>query len=146
MKMRCGNGGVILVRALKPYLRQAGFVSQAPLIVSPSHAKTAYLEPLLDFFWGINETGGSAWNFAIVGFSLPPHDGYLRQAFYNLVRNYQLVELGKKYPKTRLKVVDLRQEGKQQQELKRNYRFVDWTKTDASWEGFGAEALEFLFD
>ena len=131
---------------LEPYFLNAEFLSQAPMLVAPSHAKTAYLEPLSDFFWGINETGRFNQDLSIIGFSLPSHDDYLRQALYSLVRNYQLVELGEEYPKARLKVVDYRVDEDGLLAFKNNYRFVDWSKTDVFWEGFGAGALDFLFD
>lgn len=126
------------------YFGHAQFVCEAPLLISPSHAKFFYLRPLNDFFWGMYQMGGYSREMNIIGLSMPPHDQYLLQGVYQLVHNYQNMILGRRYPKKRLKMIDLRRTVKEQDSHKERYRFVNWTKASVFWEGFGHSAIDFL--
>ena len=44
-----------------------------------------------------------------------------------------------------LRIVDLRSREKGRKALRQRYRFVNWSRTETFFEGFGDEALTFLF-
>ncbi|HDR16138.1 MAG TPA: hypothetical protein ENN79_11765 [Desulfobacteraceae bacterium] len=129
---------------LDKYFACVHSVSDAPLLVSPSHAKFFYLQPLVDFFYGLYQTGGYNREMNIIGFSMPEHDQYLLQAVYQIVRNYQNMSLGRRYPKRRLRIVDYRKTPREQDSLRGRYRFVNWGKASVFWDGFGHDAIDFL--
>jgi hypothetical protein len=120
----------------------------APFILSPSYSKLLYASPLLSFWYGIEK--GAAWDLgmAIVGFSLPSHDEYVRQALYSLTRGYtdnwwDEEFVGKR--KLPLRIVDFRPGDEDRQALHERFRFVDWSRTQTFFDGFSEEAVEFLF-
>ena len=56
--------------------------------------KIVFAHTLRDFWCGLGRAGGMNFGMAIIGFSLPAHDDYARQAIYRLIRNYQEVWWG----------------------------------------------------
>ena len=85
----------------------------------------------------------------IIGYSLPPHDAYARQAIFSLVDNYQhrLDDSLDQYaggPPSPLVIVDKRS-NKDETALREAYRFVD--NANAIWklDGFDEAALDILF-
>ena len=133
-------------RNLAPYLNQSSFALQAPFLVAPSAYKTLYLDPLKEFWNGFARVGAGFTRMAIIGFSLPAHDQYVRQPIYNLVRNYQSSDttvLGNK--KSDLLMVDLRNDEKAERCFRETYRFVDWARSRVDFSGFSGRAVETLF-
>jgi SIR2-like domain len=119
-----------------------------PFILSPSYSKIIYAAPLLGFWHGLGK--GAAWHLgmALIGFSLPAHDEYVRQALYSLTRDYTESWWGDEFfgkHKLPLRIVDFRSDEQAREELRERYRFVDWSRTEAFYEGFSDEAVEFLF-
>jgi hypothetical protein len=133
-------------RNLAPYLSESQFLLQAPFLVAPSAYKTLYLNRLIEFWNGIARVGAGFTRMAIIGFSLPLHDHYVRQPVYDLVRNYQSSDttiLGNK--KADLLMVDLRGDEDTQHSYRETYRFVDWARARADFSGFSGKAVESLF-
>jgi hypothetical protein len=119
-----------------------------PWLLIPSSMKIVFAQTLKDFWWGLGRVGGMNLGMAIVGFSLPQHDEYARQAIYCMVRNYQEVYWEEKMlglQKTPLVLVDFRRSDAERSAFKRRYAFVDWEKTQCCLEGFSEEALRLLF-
>lgn len=129
------------------YARDNGF--NAPFILSPSHVKFVYSEPLLSFWSGMGRAGGYNLGISVVGFSLPKHDEYIRVGLYQMISNYQQSWWNEKMLGSMLKdnvrIVDFRHNENGIAELKSRYNFVDATKADYFLDGFGNDAIEFLF-
>jgi len=122
--------------------------SVAPFILSPLYSKILYASPLLGFWYGLAK--GASWHLdmAIVGFSLPSHDEYVRQALYSLTRGYTENWWDEEFAGKRilpLRIVDFRPGEEDRRALRERYRFLDWSRTEVLFEGFGEEAVTFLF-
>jgi hypothetical protein len=119
-----------------------------PWILTPSKSKILYARPLEDFWRGLGRSGGANFGMSIVGYSLPSHDHYARQALYSLASNYQGCYWGKKVyglRKKRLVLVDLKSNRRDCDSLRRNYRFLDFKKTEWHLEGFDMRAVNRIF-
>jgi hypothetical protein len=119
-----------------------------PHILSPSYSKLVYVDALKDFWYDLGRMGSLERGMAVIGFSLPAHDEYVRQAIYRLTRNYtqnNWPEIRTDCIKTRLRMVDLRSGGHSLAEFYARYGFIDWTKADVSFEGFSESSLDFIF-
>ena len=121
---------------------------ETPWILSPSRSKILY-SPIVHAFWyGIGQSGGWNLGMAIIGFSLPNHDEYLRQALYLLLRNYQEMYWDEDFfgkNKCRLKVVDYLEDDVAKQAFKHRYNFVDWDKTELIEGGFNEGTADAVF-
>lgn len=119
----------------------------APFILSPSHVKFVYAEPLLSFWHGIGRGGGYNLGVSVVGFSLPEHDQYIRIALFQLLSNYgswwdsRMLGILKDYAR----FVDFRPNQDQIDEYRARYRFADPDRSRFHFAGFGSEAVDFLF-
>lgn len=137
---------VYRVERLGEYLSSTNVLSQAPLIASPSYHKELYLGPLREFWRGFGQGSWNSQGLTIVGFSLAAHDEYVRQAAFNLVTEFQSCDETLRGGKANLKMVDLKPTEEERAEYRRTFCFVDWSKTDCYFDGFGVDALPFLFD
>jgi hypothetical protein len=116
-----------------------------PWLLSPSSLKMLYARTLQDFWYGLGSAGVLNFGLAIVGFSLPQHDDYARQALYRLIRNYQHSDeevFGLK--KSPLVLIDRRVSQEEKEDLQARYAFVDWHKTTTYMEGFDETAVDLL--
>ena len=119
-----------------------------PWILTPSTSKIVYANQLSDFWSGLGVSGGTNCAMAIIGYSLPIHDIYARQAIYSLVKNYQNVYWDEEIfglRKTPLVLVDYRPTRESFEEFKRSYRFVDFDKAELFMDGFNMEAIDSIF-
>lgn len=129
------------------YGDRLGFV--APYILSPSHVKFVYANPLLSFWHGLGQAGGMNLGVAIIGFSLPFHDEYIRIALHHVVTNFQNSWWGEKLLgelKDYVRFVDLRKDKHEVASFKDRFRFSNAERSRYYFEGFGSEAIKFLFD
>lgn len=129
------------------YLNDRDF--NAPFILSPSHIKYIYAQPLLSFWEGIGRSGGANLGISIVGFSLPIHDEYIRIVLYQMISNYQQVWWGQSIlgvKKDKVRMVDFHSSKKDIAAYKSRYGFVDSSKTEYMFDGFNDESINFLFD
>ncbi len=120
----------------------------APLILSPSHVKFVYAEPLLDFWRGMGRTGGYNLGISVIGFSLPSHDEYIRIGLYQMISNYQQSWWDEKMLDTlkdNVRMVDFQSGSEGIAEFKTRYSFVDPTRAEYFFDGFGDNAVDFLF-
>jgi hypothetical protein len=132
---------------IERYLSHCSFTSAAPLIISPSHSKTVYLNPLTELWRGYNEVGIGNGTVAIIGFSFPEHDAYIQQPLYYLVDNFQNNDYFSDFlKKTNLKMVDRKQSPQEVEEFKKRYSFVDWSRTDTYFDGFDEKSLDVIFE
>ena len=122
---------------------------EAPFILSPSHVKFVYAEPLLSFWNGMGRSGGMNLGVNVIGFSLPPHDEYIRIGLYQMIRNYQGYSWDTKWLDTTLKdqvkFVDFRDAEEGIAEYMQRYSFAEPSKSKFLFSGFGDNAIEFLF-
>jgi hypothetical protein len=136
------------VSRIENLYRQDLMFMATPWILTPSTSKILYARTLEAFWQGLGRSGGLNFGMAIVGYSLPIHDSYARQAIYSLTSNYQGCYwdegmFGLK--KTPLVLVDYRSTEEGSKELQRNYRFVDFEKADLHLDGFNMDAVNKIF-
>lgn len=134
------------IRNVRDYYRNdSGF--SAPFILSPSHVKFVYAEPILSFWNGMGRSGAYNLGISIIGFSLPKHDEYIRIGLYQMLSNYgswwnePMLDVLKDYAR----FVDL---GSSQQDIDAyidRYRFVNPERSRFFFGGFGSNAIDFLF-
>lgn len=137
---------IYIVRNLDVYFYTSNFLLQCPLIVSPSYNKLVYLNPLKDYWWGFNRIGSLESRVAIIGFSLPKHDEYIKQPLYHLINNYQYFFNDTSFTKkAKLKLIDYRTTEADIRQYKRTYRFIEKNKADFYLDGFNKEALDIIF-
>ena len=129
------------------YYGDRGF--NAPFLLSPSHVKFVYAEPILSFWHGIGRSGGYNMGVSVVGFSLPQHDEYIRIGLYQMLSNYgswwnepMLRGMLKDYAR----FVDYRPTPELQEEYKQRYRFAAPDRSMFHFGGFGPDAIDFLFN
>jgi SIR2-like domain len=120
---------------------------EPPKLLTPSSAKLLYSNSMHDFWNGIAKTGHYNFGMAIIGFSLPNHDEYVKQILYNVVRNYQRSNwedglLGLK--KSPLILVDYFREESSERSYRERYRFVDWNRASLIGTGFDEKSLDVI--
>lgn len=123
------------------------FLECTPLILSPSRTKILYSQPLRDFWWGIQRTGGLSLSLGVIGYSLPSHDFYARQALYNVYKNYIGYEPDLEYAgrkKSKFRILDWRPDKHMTGELLATYRFVDPDKTEIILDGFNEDSSDWF--
>lgn len=89
------------------------------------------------------------WNggLAVVGFSLPPQDKYVRQILYSIVTRYQRANQMHQLEvsPTPVKIVDLFLSDDARTNLKDRYRFVDWSAAELYGSGLDQHSLNQIF-
>ena len=126
-----------------------------PRMLPPSASKIVYSTQMHDFWNGIGKAGLLNFGMAIIGFSLPLQDDYVRQIIYRIVTNYQRVNWGEeafkrtkevfKLTKTPLVVVDYFNNADAEENFRERYRFVDWDRAVLVENGFKMDALDIIF-
>lgn len=139
------------IKNLDRYYSMATHVEEVPLIVSPSYVKISYLNPLQELWSAFHGSGMYNSGIAIIGFSIPEHDDYIRQPLYSMINNFLQSDTKEMFSqqgieKLPLKFVDYRKEENDQKEYQNIFRFIDWEKTNAFYGGFNDEAIDYLFD
>jgi SIR2-like protein len=136
---------VYRVLNMDAYFERAVPMLDTPLLVSPSYSKPLYLQPLHDLWRDMSSIGSFNSALCIVGYSLPPYDDYVVQALYAAVRNFQHFDATGVVEKASVKIVDYRTTEESRQEYRDTYRFVDWTRAKADWNGFSEQSLDMIF-
>lgn len=132
---------------LYTYFLSNSFVFEQPLILVPSFNKIVYINPLKEFWYSFYAAGVYNQTVAIIGFSLPGHDDYMKQGICTLIDNFQNDHSGEPLlKKTKLKIVDYRKNEQDIQEFKNKYSFVNWNNTDCYFNGFDEKAIEMIFE
>lgn len=121
------------------------FSDVAPFLIAPSYHKLLSLDHLGIFWNGFSNVIIGANKIAIIGFSLPEHDEYIRQPMYWYIRNFHKSGEPISGKKSKLKIIDFKQSQQDIEEFKANYRFVDENLTDFYFGGFGKQALDVIF-
>jgi len=119
-----------------------------PWLLPPSTAKFLYTEKVRDFWWGLGQAGAYVLGIAIIGYSLPKHDDYVRQALFHLLRNYQRIWWDQDFPgncrKFPVIMID-RQNGDEEARIyRKSYGFIDPSKTLYHLGGFDDNAMDLI--
>lgn len=136
-----------VIEDLDAYYRSSRDLS-APFLLSPSHVKFVYAQPLLGFWHGIGRSGGYNLGVSVIGFSLPQHDEYIRIALYQLLSNYgswwnePMLGVFKDFAR----FVDFKNNEDEANEYRAHFRFSDSERSRFFLEGFGDAAIDFLFN
>lgn len=118
-----------------------------PFILSPSATKLFYAEALMEFWRGLQRSGGTNLSLGIIGYSLPDYDNYAMQVLYHIARNYQYFEQDLEYEgrkKTKIRIVDHQSTYKDQKRFRKRYRFLDWERTEALYTGFESSSADWI--
>lgn len=136
---------IYIVDNLDKYFKEFVFWREAPFIIPPSYHKLVSLNYLRSFWSGFSNVIIGSNKIAIIGFSLPSHDEYIRQPLYWYISNFH--EHGEPLigEKSKLKIIDLKKDQKEMDEFKLNYRFANQSTTDFYFDGFCEEALNIIF-
>jgi hypothetical protein len=121
---------------------------RAPLLLTPSRTKFLYVHPLKDFWWGLQRMGGLNLSLAIIGYSLPVYDEYIRQVLYYVTRNFTEFEPDLSFEgntKSMVRVLDHRSTLAEVDKLRSRYRFVNPDRCEFWLEGFSEEGVDWLF-
>lgn len=129
------------------YQSDGGFNS--PFILSPSHIKFVYAEPILSFWRGIGRMGGYNLGVSVIGFSLPQHDHYLRIGLYQIMSNYESWWNDKLYGdflKDYIRFIDFCPSSERADQYFERYQFVKKEYSKFYFSGFDDGAIDFLFN
>jgi hypothetical protein len=138
---------VYRLRDLKAFYSDPPLFLSTPLLLTPSTTKVLYAQRFRDLWWGLGFVGIHNFRMVIVGYSLPEHDEYARQAMYRLVKNYQDIPYEPSWTTKRkepLVLVDRRRTDIEINDYRRRYSFVNWENTRTHFEGFDADFIEGL--
>ena len=121
----------------------------APWLLPPSTVKFVYLDKLLTLWRGMGKAGGYNLGLVVIGYSLPPHDDYVKLPLFAMAKNYQGVYWGKRGfgamgQKSPVVLIDHRNDAKSQEEYRDRYGFVDPEKAQFHFSGFDDEALDLI--
>ena len=134
---------------LEHTVRQGNSWISCPYILSPSVSKMYYSTGLLGLWYGIKNAGGLNLSICVIGYSLPDHDEYARQALYSIFSNYTCIEPDlelngiKKRP---IRILDYSPNDDSCTEIRSRYRFAEWDRTELNLNGFSDITIEWLFD
>ena len=137
-----------IFRAVNPEkLFERRYFELVPMILSPSYNKLLYSKPLTSFWRAISGSGVSNFGLGVIGYSLPEYDDYAKQAIYEIASTYQ--KSNKKWDfsnleKTPIRFIDFRPTVKGVNQLKKNYRFLDWSRTELWKMGLTTDAIRWL--
>lgn len=125
----------------------AQFWQCCPLILSPSSSKILYANPIKGLWRGVQEVGGLNLGIGIIGYSLPPHDEYARQALYHLIRNYTEFDPDFELNGLRkgpVRILDYVPEGHSGWEIRRSYSFINWGRCELKTTGMNLEGVDWV--
>jgi SIR2-like domain len=128
------------------YAKDGGF--NAPFILSPSHVKFVYASPIMSLWNGLGRAGAYNLGVSVIGFSLPPHDEYIRIGMHQMLRNYAswwdnpMLGALKDY----VRFVDFKTDQAEKDAYTDRYRFAGADRSKFYFGGFGPDSLEFLFN
>lgn len=135
---------------VEAFYRNPALFLSTPRLINPSTTKVVYSSRFSNFWRGLSFMGGANFRMVIIGYSLPKHDDYARQAIYEIVDNYQNVPLNMVSvgitERDPLLIVDLRGDDAAIENIKSSYSFVDWSKAELFPDGFGPAVLGWLQD
>jgi len=127
---------------------QTILVGPTPWLLSPSTTKFVYSDKLREFWWGLGQAGAWILGVTFIGYSFPPHDNYVRQAMFKLLRNYQEKWWNEDFPGNRHKgkvvLIDRKENPQDIEAFQRRYGFVDREKSVRHFGGFNEEAIRII--
>ena len=130
------------IKNLGDYFQLNEPVLESPFIISPSINKIVYLNPLKELWNGFIGNGQGSKRLVFIGFSLPPHDDYIRQPLYWVAKNFESTA---KYENNRISVIDCQNDLNKRLKFKEKYSFLDDEFTDYYFDGFSEEVLNDIF-
>ena len=91
--------------------------------------------------------GSSNRKVVIIGFSLPEHDEYIKQPLFHIIDSFQNYDPNlPSLKKSNLKIIDYKKTEMEIDDFKDRYKFINWEKTDFSFDGFNLATLDIIFD
>jgi hypothetical protein len=121
------------------------FFLQTPVLISPSTSKLLWFGQFKSFWWGMHQLGIFNRRLAVIGFSLAEHDDYARQVLYSITKNYQELHWGQKElgmgKKTPMLIVDYQTNPTREEQFRKRFTFVDWSKAQVELKGFSSDVI-----
>lgn len=116
-----------------------------PFLLTPSKAKAIYADHFRSFWWDIAKGGAYRLGIVVIGYSLPQHDEYAKQALWCLLRSYQdsfwkdeLLPGRRKRP---VIMIDFATDQEQKERYRARYSFVEDGKSVFLFDGFHKESV-----
>ena len=143
-----------------PLFNSSGHSLWVPFLINPSTEKLTHLRKLTPFWHVLFAMGMHNKSIAIIGYSLPEHDEYVRQDMYFVFHEYRRnIRMQEMFPNRMdmpfsnspgakclpIRIIDRCKEGDSSWALRRNYQFLDWKHVELNTEGFSTESVEWLF-
>lgn len=133
---------------LEELYRNFPFFVTTPYLVSPSKTKAVYANRFRSFWNGMGRAGVLNLGMCIIGYSLPPHDDYAKQVLFRILRNYQDnwwdKEVIDKRRKSRVVLIDRRDNTQERRDLMTRFGFIEPGKAVFHLSGFDDEAVELI--
>lgn len=124
------------------------FMGGVPFLLTPSKFKAVYADQFKPYWWGLGQAGGYNLGVVVIGYSLPSHDDYAKQALFRLAHNYQESwweeDFFDERRKEKVIVVDKQEGDAERREFMSRYGFLDSAKTEFVWEGFNRSAVDLI--
>lgn len=137
------------VKEIRKVYETKSWFKAPPWILPPSTSKLLHSSKVREFWQGLGQAGGYNLGCAVIGFSLPRQDEYVRQILWRVITNYQNSWWNEEYfnglRKTPLALVDKRETESEKKRYQEQYNFVDWNKTKSHLNGFNQESLHIIF-
>lgn len=133
---------------IEEFYRHPPWFLSVPSLIAPSRAKLVYTPKVGDFWRGWRYQGTGNFRIVIIGYSLPEHDDYARQAIYRLIDNYQTIPVetvtSRSISRDPILIVDLQPDDEGAAKFKSRYAFVDWDKAIFLADGFSSKVLQYI--
>lgn len=137
-----------VVDGLENFYKSPPFFRATPFLLSPSKSKVLYADRFKYFWRGMGQAGGMNLGLIIIGYSLPSHDDYCKQALFRMVRNYQDswwdVEWPGKLKKSPVLLIDRQDDDTRRKAFLSRFRFIEPHKAKFHFSGFNNQALALI--
>ncbi len=137
-----------VVDGLEIVYEESPFRGAVPCLLNPSKAKAVYADRFKDFWYAMGRAGGWNTGVIIIGYSLPQHDDYAKQALFRMVRNYQDTSwnevLSGNLKKSPVLHIDRPDSEKSQRCLLSRFGFIDSDKVVRHFTGFDKDAMDLI--
>lgn len=134
-----------VVAGLEDLYRRPPLFSATPWLLTPSKVKAVYASRFSSFWFDVGRTGSMSLGMVVIGYSLPSHDEYAKQALFRLVRNYLDNWWDVEWPDGRRKapilLIDKRNGEEARDDLLSRYGFMDPEKAIFHFDGFSQRAV-----
>ena len=119
-----------------------------PFMLPLAHDKMLGYAPVIDFWWGLQEIVRRQVNqIIIIGYSMPKHDEYAREAISTMLMEYQdQYHTAPMWNSPERRPIKIITKANDERETRENLPFLEPEKSEIWTDGFTAEALGWALD